>query len=198
MRSSYNEKYLIIMTHHYPLPAQTLLSFPGNSSHRASIAAVSSSQIALHYWHHQPHASIISGPSSVAITNSMSTVPYHVHWQRKPSSANSPIIMLLQIRANSNSRFSEHTVATFLDDLRPVIVRDCARRYRFLSFSCVCLRETRHRVYFLLNMRFRPIPQEHTLVTDWRFCLQDGGDDSDSSSVYDPLPTDPTNLAAAA
>eukprot|EP00957_Ditylum_brightwellii_P080736 6139901-Ditylum_brightwellii.AAC.1 len=104
--------------------------------------------------------------------------------------------MLLQIHAHSNSRFSELTVATFLDELRPNIVRDHAPRYRFLSFSCVRLRETRHHVYFLLSMRFRPIPSHLTSVIDWRF--QDGGDDSDSSSLQDPLPLDPDNPAAAA
>lgn len=127
----------------------------------------------------------------------MSTVPFHVTWQRDPSSANAPIIMLLQIHAHSNLQFSERTVATFLDNLRPNIVRGHARRYQFLSFSCVRLRETRHRVYFLLSMRFRPIPQPFILER-WRSHLA-GEDDSDSSSLSDlPPPIGPNNLAAAA
>ena len=128
----------------------------------------------------------------------MSTVPYNITWQRDPSSANYPVVMLLQIYAHSNSTFSENVVAAFLENLGPTIVRDHSPRYHALSLSCSRLRETRNHVYFVLRIRFLPIPQE--LISDRGYHWQVGDDDSDSSSSLEDIlsPIDPNSGAAAA
>lgn len=132
------------------------------------------------------------------VTINMSTVPYNITWQRDPSSANYPVVMLLQIYAHSNSTFSENVVAAFLENLGPTIVRDHSPRYHALSLSCSRLRETRNHVYFVLRIRFLPIPQE--LISERGHHWQVGDDDSDSSSSLEDILSsiDPNSGAAAA